>query len=57
MIAAIGIMIGFYIITRMQELSSDPKTKQGTKVLALITGVVTIICMLGLFGGSSSSQI
>lgn len=54
MIPAIGIMIGFYIITRMIELLAHKDRGVGTKIMAGITILVTLITVLSLWGGGST---
>ena len=46
MIQAIGIMIGFYIITRMLQISGKKDTVTSAKVFAAITAIVTILCLI-----------
>lgn len=46
MIPAIGIMIGFYIITRMVELLSLTERGVIAKIMAVITILVTLFSML-----------
>ena len=48
MIPAIGIMIGFYIITRMIELLAHKDRGIGTKIMAGITILVTLVSMFDL---------
>jgi hypothetical protein len=48
MIPAIGIMIGFYIITRMIELLARKDRSIGIKIMASITILVTLVSMLDL---------
>ena len=58
MIPSIGVMIGFYIITRMLSFltrSGDRAELSGVKVMALVTIAVAILVILSLFGGNSST--
>ena len=55
MIAAIGIMIGIYIITRMISFltrKEPQKESASVKVFAVITIVITIFCMFSLLASS-----
>lgn len=57
MIPTIGIMIGFYIITRMASFltrKGDRSESFGPKLLSVITIIVTIIAIIDLFFGSKS---
>ena len=55
MIPTIGIMIGFYIITRMIEIDSSKGNSQALRIFAKITGVITVLCMLGLMSSSGGA--
>lgn len=54
MIPTIGVMIGFYIFTRMLELLVNKETGGGVAVFAVITMIVDVLCVISLlFSGSS----
>ncbi|MFA5115683.1 MAG: hypothetical protein WC486_00165 [Candidatus Omnitrophota bacterium] len=56
MIQAIGIMIGFYILTRMLQISGKKDTVTSAKIFAAITAIVTIICLFVIvFSGAGPS--
>lgn len=58
MVPSIGIMIGFYIITRMISLISrtgDRGESALVKIMAVVTILVAGLVMLSLFGGASNS--
>lgn len=61
MVAAIGLMIGFYIVTRMTSFLSrkgDREESRATKILAAITIIVTLFMMLDLiFAGTSRTGL
>jgi hypothetical protein len=48
MLQVIGIMIGAYIFTRMLALVSRNDTKTGVTVFAIITMIVTVLCVIDL---------
>lgn len=48
MIPAIGYMVGFYILTRMIELMARPNRQGIVTVFAIVTGVVTTLCLIAL---------
>lgn len=48
MIQLIGIMVAFYILTRLSELIDNKKTGKSTKILSWISAIVTILCFFGL---------
>ena len=55
MVPTIGIMVGFYIITKMLHLASEKSESpvDGViKLFAVITIIVTILCVFSLFGQS-----
>lgn len=52
MIPAIGLMIGFYIITRMLELLASDK-KMWVKVFGVITILVTLVSLIDLLSAGS----
>lgn len=56
MISAIGIMIGCYILTKMFSLCLEKEERYSClfpRVLAVGTILITALCMLILFFGSS----
>ena len=56
MIPTIGVMIGFYIITRMISLytrKGDYAESKITKVFTIITIIVAVIGIISLLSGSS----
>ncbi len=55
MIPTIGIMIGFYIITKMIEIDLSKGNPQALRTFAKITGVITLLCMLGLLSSSGGA--
>lgn len=52
MIPAIGLMVGFYIITRMLDLLSGDK-KIWVKVFGVITILVTLVSLIDLLNAGS----
>lgn len=59
MVPSIGIMIGFYIITRMISLTSrtgDRSESALVKIMAVVTILVAGLVMPSLFGGGASSD-
>ena len=52
MIPAIGVMIGAYIFTRMVE-SAQVSTSKAVRLLAALTAIVTVLCVLSLMGSAS----
>lgn len=59
MIPSIGIMVGFYIITRMISLLSraGDRSEPGiVKLMAVITILVAGLVMMSLFGGAASTN-
>ncbi|USE79015.1 hypothetical protein NDR89_20475 [Cupriavidus gilardii] len=48
MLQAIGLMVGFYIITRMLQLIGDGGVGRGTRIAGVVTMVVTILSILSL---------
>lgn len=52
MIQAIGVMIAFYIFARLSEIIDKKESRRGTKILSYISGIVTILCLLAVLGGS-----
>jgi len=50
MLAEIGIMVGFYILTRMLtiERNKEGKVSSFAKVLAVVTFIVTVIILIDL---------
>jgi hypothetical protein len=61
MLTEIGIMVGFYILTRMLtiERNKDGKVSSFGKVFAAVTFIVTVIIMIDLVmrGFSASNAI
>lgn len=55
MIPAIGYMVGFYIMTRMVELMVKPQRQAVVTVFAIVTAVVTVLCLFLLFAREPSS--
>ena len=59
MIACIGVMMGFYIITRCASFATrkdDRAESMLVRIFSIITIVVTILCMIPLFGGGSPNM-
>ena len=57
MVPTIGIMIGFYIITRMASFltrSGERRESSVVQVFAVVTIIVTALVIMSLFGGPSS---
>ena len=54
MIAIIGIMIGFYIITRCASMGASKSEPMVVKLLCLVTFIITLLSIGSLFliGGS-----
>lgn len=55
MISAIGIMIGCYILTKMFSMlleKDDRHSSSFPRALAVVTILITALCMLTLFVGS-----
>lgn len=50
MLQAIGVMIGFYILTRMTAMLAAPTDRfgNGTKFMAAVTVLVTLLCLAAL---------
>jgi hypothetical protein len=57
MIPTIGVMVGGYIFTRMCELAARPDRGKGVKVLAVLTAIVTVFCILDLALSGSSIPV
>ena len=55
MIPTIGIMIGFYIVTRMVEIHLHKGNPQPLRILAVVTAVITVLCILGLLSSSPTA--
>ena len=56
MLPTIGIMIGFYILTRMIEILGTKEKGTGLKIFAVITVLVTLISMASLFTEGSKTR-
>ena len=57
MVPTIGIMIGFYIITRMSSFltrSGERRENAVVQVFAVVTIIVTALAIMSLFGASST---
>jgi len=57
MIPTIGIMIGFYIITRMASFltrSGERRESPVVQLFAVVTIIVTALAIMSLFSGPSS---
>lgn len=52
MIPAIGLMVGAYIFTRMVE-AAQTSTSKAVRLLAALTCVLTVFCVLSLLASSS----
>lgn len=48
MIGIVGVIIGFYIVTRMLQIYNLEKTTSGTQLLCVVTMLVAIVGMVGL---------
>jgi hypothetical protein len=48
MVQLIGVMIGFYVITRMIDLMIARNGQWFVQVCAIITALVTLLCLIGL---------
>jgi hypothetical protein len=48
MILNIGLMMGFYIITKMVAMISRKDVNVVSRVFAILTVIVTSLCLLGL---------
>jgi hypothetical protein len=58
MVPTIGIMIGFYIITRMASFltrTGDRREQAIVQIFAVVTIIVTALAIVSLFGGASSN--
>jgi len=60
MIPDIGLIIGFYVLTRMLSFltrKGERAESIGVKIFAVITIIITLICLCDLWlGGTTSSQ-
>ena len=54
MIQLIGIMMAFYIFTRLAETFENKKLSKGTRIFAGVSSVITILCFLGLLSSDVS---
>ena len=58
MVPTIGIMIGFYIITRMASFVTrrgDRRENPVVQVFAVVTLIVTALALLNLFGAATAA--
>lgn len=60
MIAVIGIMIGFYIITRVLSFMSRKNDRQESTIVLILSFVTFVVCFLGIiyliFSGFSGNS-
>lgn len=54
MIQSIGVMVGFYIITRMLQIVPDKSVGTVTRIFGVVTAIVTILCTISLLFTPSS---
>ena len=57
MVATIGIMMGFYIITRCVEILSSKEAKIITKLFSGLTIFIVVISMMSLISTGTSSEL
>lgn len=57
MVATIGIMIGFYIFTRMIELLVIKNQKGAIRIFAILTMLVTFFAVMDLLTSGRSAGI
>ena len=55
MIQIIGIMIGAYIFTRMLAMATDKQVHAVARVLAVLTMLIDLFCVLMLFATNGSA--
>lgn len=54
MVAAIGYIVGFYVITRCADFILKENVQKFVQVLAVITILVTVLCLFSLYTASST---
>jgi hypothetical protein len=60
MIAAVGFMVGAYILTRMVQVLTQPKERADStlvQVLAVLTSIVAVLVMAYMFFGPTPTAL
>lgn len=55
MLQALGVMVAFYVITRMAELIDRKDRSMALKALASVTMIIAVISLFRLLGGAPPS--